>query len=75
MHAKDLGWGTIFQACTVVTIINKALVSDVSKTFPCTGIVTKEWWANILVWPRELWQRELGQLTDHFIALSINNSF
>jgi hypothetical protein len=26
MHAKDLGWGAIFQAHTVATIINKALV-------------------------------------------------
>jgi hypothetical protein len=47
----------------------------VSRTFPYTGIATKEWWANILVWPRELWPRELGQLTDPIIALSIKNTF
>jgi hypothetical protein len=47
----------------------------VSRTFPYTGIATKEWWANILVWPRELWPRELGQLTDPIIAPSIKNTF
>jgi len=26
MHTKDQGWGAIFQACTIVAIINETLV-------------------------------------------------
>jgi len=28
MQVKDQGWGTIFQACIVLTIINKALIKS-----------------------------------------------